>query len=440
MRIHTYTKLCCFVGFGLLLLNAEPGQAVTFSHWPDTGQSTCYNNSGSITCPAPGDDFYGQDAQFDGTQLSYTDNGNTVTDNVTGLEWQKQDTSSTYTWQEAIDYCEDLVDDGKNDWHLPTVDELSSLVDASKTNPAIGFVTTLNANPGAAGGLWTSTPGVGTSSTNAWFVDLSGIGFVTGAGKENKKGVLCVRNRQNASDSFSLYSDHTVKDENTGLIWTTSTIDFNGNGNIDEGDQVNWQTALAKAAQYSVDDYTDWRLPNRNELQTILDYSRKLPAVKSFFVSSTPNTDGSYYWSSTTIASTPNKAWSTNLGQGGVSEARGKADDTKKCYVRLVRSIPDTSRLLTLRITGANGINQVTIHDNDHGTDFVCTKTCFHEFPTGTSLTLTPAPDKQFVYWGADCATNNGQITMGGSRTCTANFKTSPWILFTPPTTGMGRR
>ena len=439
--MHTYTKLCCFVGFGLLLLNAESGRGVTFAHWPDTGQSICYDNSGQIACPGDGENFNGQDAQIQGTDRSYTPNSNTVTDNVTGLEWQNQDTSSTYTWQEAIDYCENLVQDGKNDWHLPTVDELSSLVDASTTNPAItpGYFQNLNASPGASGGLWTATPGVGNPSTDAWFVDLGGIGFVTGAEKDKEKGVLCVRNRHNASDSFSLYSDHTVKDENTGLIWTTSTIDFNNNGNIDEGDQVNWQTALAKATQYSVDGYTDWRLPNRNELQTILDYSRKLPAVKSFFVSNTPNIDGSYYWSST-IASSPDKAWSTNLGQGGVSEARGKADDANKCYVRLVRSIPDDSRLFTLRITGANGINQVTIHDNTHGADFVCKKTCFHEFPTGTNLTLTPSPDKQFVSWGDDCATNNGQITLTGAKTCTANFKTSPWVLFTPSTTGMGRR
>ena len=29
----------------------------------DTNQSICYDNTGVITCPGPGDPFYGQDAQ-----------------------------------------------------------------------------------------------------------------------------------------------------------------------------------------------------------------------------------------------------------------------------------------------------------------------------------------------------------------------------------------
>jgi hypothetical protein len=53
----------------------------------DTGQAACYDDSGAeITCPAKGEAFYGQDAQFSGNVFSFTDNGDgTVTDNVTGL-------------------------------------------------------------------------------------------------------------------------------------------------------------------------------------------------------------------------------------------------------------------------------------------------------------------------------------------------------------------
>ncbi len=39
---------------------------------PDTGQTKCYNNTGEITCPNPGEAFYGQDAQYDGPARSYT--------------------------------------------------------------------------------------------------------------------------------------------------------------------------------------------------------------------------------------------------------------------------------------------------------------------------------------------------------------------------------
>ena len=53
-----------------------------------TNQTTYYGNITEIATPNPGDAYYGQDAQYSGNQLSYTDNGNgTITDNVTGLMW-----------------------------------------------------------------------------------------------------------------------------------------------------------------------------------------------------------------------------------------------------------------------------------------------------------------------------------------------------------------
>jgi hypothetical protein len=55
----------------------------------DTGQEKCYNNSREITYPKPGEAFYGQDAQYQGIQPTYRDNGNgTITDLNTGLMWQ----------------------------------------------------------------------------------------------------------------------------------------------------------------------------------------------------------------------------------------------------------------------------------------------------------------------------------------------------------------
>ena len=63
---------------------------------PDTGQTLCYDDSDTIICPEEGEAFYGQDAQITGNTPSYTDNGDgTITDNVTGLMWQKSD---RYRW------------------------------------------------------------------------------------------------------------------------------------------------------------------------------------------------------------------------------------------------------------------------------------------------------------------------------------------------------
>jgi hypothetical protein len=66
------------------------------------------------------------------------DNGNgTVTDQVTDLIWQQTTDGQTRDWEESIQYCEDLVFAGYDDWKLPSNKELSSTVDLRKQKPAI---------------------------------------------------------------------------------------------------------------------------------------------------------------------------------------------------------------------------------------------------------------------------------------------------------------
>jgi len=94
----------------------------------DTGQGVCYENNQSIPCPAAGADFYGQDAQYAGNQPHYVDNGDgTVSDLVTGLMWQ-QDPGDKKTYAEAVTGSETFNLAGYNDWRLPTIKELYSLI------------------------------------------------------------------------------------------------------------------------------------------------------------------------------------------------------------------------------------------------------------------------------------------------------------------------
>ncbi|MGK5092169.1 hypothetical protein WDW89_09200, partial [Deltaproteobacteria bacterium TL4] len=69
----------------------------TVVHVPDTGQTTSYT------------DTFGEDHDYLINAPSYTDNSNsTITDNVTGLLWQKQDDGKTRTWDSAGTYCTGL--------------------------------------------------------------------------------------------------------------------------------------------------------------------------------------------------------------------------------------------------------------------------------------------------------------------------------------------
>lgn len=105
---------------------------------PVTGHTRCYDNARGIPCPHPGEPFYGQDANFIGEPMSFTDNGDgTVTDQRTGLTWQKQDDGVTRNWTTSVTYCEDLSLAGHDDWRLPTKKELISIMDYGRANPAI---------------------------------------------------------------------------------------------------------------------------------------------------------------------------------------------------------------------------------------------------------------------------------------------------------------
>ena len=118
-----------------------------------------------------------------------------VTDSKTGLAWQdNNDTNGTQrTWQEAIDYCEALDLGGHSDWRLPNVNELKTIIDRTKTQPAIvdGFEYVGSSNYGS---YWSSSTFKGLEG-NAWVV-LFDYGVVLGYGKDYSGYVRCVRDGQ----------------------------------------------------------------------------------------------------------------------------------------------------------------------------------------------------------------------------------------------------
>ena len=119
---------------------------------------------------------------------SFSKNGNIVTDNSTGLQWQDNATGSTMTWTAAIDYCETLTLDTYSDWRLPNINELTSIVDDTKVNPSIDTSVFQNT---ASSLYWSSTTYAGGSG-NAWYVYF-GSGNQDYDDKTLGYGVRCVR-------------------------------------------------------------------------------------------------------------------------------------------------------------------------------------------------------------------------------------------------------
>ena len=67
-------------------------------------------------------------------QNAFIDNGDgTITDEATGLMWAQEDSGDSMNWESALSYCEDLTTAGYDDWRLPDVKELQSIVDYTRS-------------------------------------------------------------------------------------------------------------------------------------------------------------------------------------------------------------------------------------------------------------------------------------------------------------------
>lgn len=119
----------------------------------------------------------------------FTDNGNeTITDNFTGLTWQKIQSSTTLTWEEALLSAGSCTTAGKTDWRLPDIKELQSLNDPTLSKPSFNktfFSSCISGN------YWSSTS-MKNAVTKAWDINID-YGIVSYDEKTLKQNVLLVR-------------------------------------------------------------------------------------------------------------------------------------------------------------------------------------------------------------------------------------------------------
>jgi hypothetical protein len=325
-----FIAMCCFT---LVLFGCNADDDVTEEETTetsisftlsDTGQDVFYDADGNeISEPGVSDDYYGQDAQFTGTASAFEDNGDgTVTDLNTGLMWQQTPDYERHNFYDAFDDVDELEIGGYTDWRLPTIKELYSLInsngslgtDAASSQPYLYdeyFDFEYDENMMYAGQYWSSTKYVKGALQNTGIEGAFGFNFADGHIKSYETGlyfdgtsgvedpgcfIRAVRGTENVYgvNDFVNNGDGTVTDQATGLMWQQE----------DDGNTYDWPSALAYATSSELAGYTDWRVPNTKELQSIVDYDKTtFPAIDEDYFSCT--NDDSWFWSSTTQGDFP---------------------------------------------------------------------------------------------------------------------------------------
>ena len=313
-------------------------------------------------CPADGQDgsiVPGCANDFD----RYVNNGDgTVTDTCTGLMWQQESGDpfpgpplEAVSWCDALHYAEGLALGGHDDWRVPDINELNSIVDRGNFNFSIDPIFSAIANA-----YWSSTPMAqsnpdvgqeawacefGTGRDGPVFVeadgvtvrcvrDANGLPTLPDTGQTEcydnaGNGLDCssffcpgqdgsiVPGCANDADRFVDNGNGTVTDTCTGLMWQQES----GDPDPEPGVQgVLWCNALDYADTLTLGDHDDWRVPDINELQSIVDHGRFADGEGDFSIDPIFSALANAYWSSTPLAQSNREigqeVWAIEFGTG----------------------------------------------------------------------------------------------------------------------------
>ena len=290
-----------------------------------TSQIQSYYENGDVVFDSSvKDDGYYQT----GNEKAYTRASEIVRDDLSALMWQddievatilksnlsdanfalcdanKSSISCTDTSGDtATTYCSTLALGGYTDWRLPSVYELSTIVNITKS-PSIDEI------------FFNSTTDQYTSN-NFYISEINhnlvwGVNFYNGTTSDyannHKIRVRCVRD-----DNIQ-----AVDINDTELEWQDNEI----------SPTLKWTEAISYCEELNLNGM-GWRLPNINELKSIVDYSKNNPAIKDSFLNTTPL----YYWSSSSHHITKSSAWSVSF-RSGLTSTPSKQN---QLYVRCVR-------------------------------------------------------------------------------------------------------
>ena len=300
----------------------------------------------------------------------YVNNSNgTITDNLTGLIWLRNAGCFTpTTWAVALADVNQLANgqcglsDGSTagQWRLPNIIELESMVDVSVSSPAVtvGFFTNVS-----SGTYWSSTVYFGgqEGTTNAWVIQFSDGSYINDGVNNlmatSNNAVWAVKGagggavRLQATGAYVPFGSGDDGTIESGTPLPSPRMIDNGNGTVTDtvtgliwlkkADCISdtWANAIATvnslaSGQCGLTDGStagSWRMPNRNEMQSLADRAQNNQAAyfDESFTSGTVGIDSQpaiftnfvglqHYWTSTTDAAVTSNAWTVYSCDFGV--------------------------------------------------------------------------------------------------------------------------
>jgi hypothetical protein len=330
-----------------------------------TGQTACYDEIGlEISCESTGQDggiqsgFKWSEPRFRaGTGVE----ADCVTDNLTGLMWVKQPDSSARldgtTWEEALEYAEGLTLCGHDDWRLPNINELASLInDQTAVFSRIMWYNTNGFTNVQMSCPYASSTTLSGDTYSAWVLGATagavhdfpkeGIGMRgfcvwpvrAGDGKKSDffegdaaLAALAAPVRVPQTGQHKSYEQRDDGEFRKGVKWPSQRFVAGTDGASDcildnltglmwtkDGDRFDtWQGALDTADALDLCGYTDWRIPNKAELRTLINYRE---ANNAAWLNSNgfSNVQPDFYWTSTTYFSLLDNAWLVLMNEGQV--------------------------------------------------------------------------------------------------------------------------
>ena len=232
-------------------------------------------------------------------ELKTVSNQEIVVDKNTGLEWQHAVSEKSYTWNEAVAYCENLEYAGYSDWRLPEPLEILTIVDhgaydinadAYDDTPQLlvnkSYFGSVFPSFDVGNNLWTSET-YRDDPKRAWVFSPQRSYVYPHPSKTDIYNAMCVRGGILPRAEFKklkIGGDAVVTDSATGFMWQQG---FTVMEDVEHSNAIEYCDNLTYAG------YSDWRLPNKNELASLFSFDTAfsdffdMPAKYDFISSTT---------------------------------------------------------------------------------------------------------------------------------------------------------